>query len=132
MDPITAGIMIGSQVISVANRHRLKESKGYQEVLDSSTERTWIDYVDSFIYDSANEFEQIQQDKASQGEARIAQGTDSYNIALHEHRGNSVPDFAKEYWESIEVLYSDGSWKGYDMPSIYNNPPNGLSDQNLT
>ena len=126
--PIGYGrLRVGSQVISVSKRHRVKRSQGYEEALAASNERGWKEYVDNLIYSSSSEFEEIQQDKASQGEARLAQGTDAYNLALHDFRGNNVPDNAKEYWQSIEVTNSDGSWKGYDMPSIYNNPPEGIS-----
>ena len=53
--PIGYGrLRVGSQVISVSKRHRVKRSQGYEEALAASNERGWKEYVDNLIYSSSS------------------------------------------------------------------------------
>jgi len=140
--PIGYGrLRVGSQVISVKQANKLKESVSEEEQLLTTRQRTWRRLVNGWLEQSQADFEkEFKRVNGHKGVkalavANFAPGFKSHlDVGLRTFRDANVPDWAKETWDNAQV-YKEGVWRtstGYsvapkwvqtDYDSLYNNIP---------
>jgi hypothetical protein len=145
--PIGYGrLRVGSQVISVAMRNRLKDSISYEAAITSHRLKSWKRVAVDWTQQTYNEYVEMLDNKAlhpiiwkeGYNEGSMFGGVGDVQsgvITLNEYRSKVVPDFAREQWENAR-LNNGKDRRGrnllennvYDADTLFNNIPAGFNE----
>ena len=151
--PIGYGrLRVGSQVISVKQSNKLKESASPEELLLSERQRAWRRVVRGWLDETKSDYTKTLQKKNGVHKAAtmiaassLAPGLrNNMNLGLYTYREANVPDWAAETWKNSQVFKDvakrkgglqygvESVWQQTDYDSLYNNIPEDFDHEEYT